>query len=75
MSTLQHVNGSSTERASSEVEYFWYGQQMVRELEMFLRAGLAHPQMGRHIPFLASRLGPPKQVSICPASPVKPVEE
>jgi hypothetical protein len=48
---------------------------MVRELELFLRAGLAHPQSGRHIPFLASGLGQPKHVSMSSASPVTPVEE
>jgi hypothetical protein len=48
---------------------------MVRELEMFLRAGLADPQVGRHIPFLAAGGVLPGNVAIGSGSPVKSVKE
>ena len=42
------------DRSGSEVEYLLRGRQMVRELESFLRAELAHPREGRRISFLAA---------------------
>ena len=75
MSTQRVQEPSSTEQANPQVEYCWRGQQMVRELEMFLRAGLAHPQVGRHIPFLAAGGVLPGNVAIGSGSPVKSVKE
>ncbi|MGD0461189.1 MAG: hypothetical protein ABSB74_01755 [Tepidisphaeraceae bacterium] len=68
MSTQPYVKDASTEQTSSEVEYLRRGRQMVRELESFLRAELAHPREGRRISFLAARsngsIGSPATVNL-----------
>lgn len=55
MSVEPFSEDASTERTGSEVEYRLCGREMVRELESFLRAELAHPRKGRCISFLAAR--------------------
>jgi hypothetical protein len=76
MSTRQQVQAApSTEQANSQVEYHRHGRRMVRELELFLRAGLANPEGGRHIPFLAPLSSMGAIGSLGLGSPVNPVKE
>jgi hypothetical protein len=55
MTSQSYVKDESTGQRDGEVEYARRGRQMVRELESFLRAELAHPGEGRRISFLAAR--------------------
>jgi len=71
MTSQTYVKEESTEPVGSEVEYEHRGRQMVRELESFLRAELAHPREGRRISFLAAR----SNVSIGSEATVNPVKE
>jgi len=75
MSTRSYSNDASTEPVNGELEYQHRGWQMVRELELFLRAGLAGPQGERHIPFLAPFPPMPNDGSLGSAAPVNPVKE
>jgi hypothetical protein len=75
MSTPFYSNDAPTEPVSVELEYQRRGWQMVRELELFLRAGLADPHGERHIPFLAPFPAMPNDGSLGSAAPANPVKE
>jgi hypothetical protein len=66
-----YSDGASTEADRGKVEYRRRGRQMVRELELFLRAELACPREGRRISFLSAR----RDGSIGSVASVNPAEE
>jgi hypothetical protein len=71
MTTHTYMDDVSTDYAGSELEYERLGRQMVRELELFLRAELAHPREGRRISFRSTR----RDGVMGWAAPVNPAKE